>query len=78
MEDENINSILSQYNIHTLDVEKKSDKGKKAVWWIKTTEGDKVLKKHSCSSKTLEFILSAVEHLQNGKVNLSTIIKTKR
>jgi len=77
MEEENINSILSQYNIHTLDVEKKSDKGKKAVWWINTTEGDKVLKKHSCSSKTLEFILSAAEHLQNGKVNLSTIIKTK-
>jgi len=77
MDDDNINSILSQYNIHVIDVEKKSDKVKKAVWWIKTTEGDKVLKKHSCSSKTLEFILSAVEHMQNGKVNLSSIIKTK-
>ncbi len=77
MEEENINSILSLYNINVVDVKKQSDKGKKAIWWIKTTGGDKVLKKHSCSSKTLEFILSAVEHLKNGKVNLSKIIKTK-
>lgn len=77
MEEENINAILSQYNINVVDIKKESDKGKKAIWWIKTTDGDKVLKKHSCSSKTLEFILSAVKHLRNGKVNLSEIIKTK-
>jgi len=77
MEEENIDSILSQYNINVTDIKKQCDKGKKAVWWIKTTNGDKVLKKHSCSSKTLEFILSAVEHLRNGKVNLPNIIKTK-
>ena len=77
MEQENINLILAQYNINIVDIKQQSDKGKKAVWWIKTTNGDKVLKKHSCSSKTLEFILSAVEHLKNEKVNLSTIIKTK-
>ena len=77
MEGENINSILSQYNINIVNIKNQSDKGKKAVWWIKTTSGDKILKKHSCSSKTLEFILSAVEHLRNGKVNLPKIIKTK-
>jgi spore coat-associated protein S len=77
MEVENINSILSQYNISVIDIKNQSDKGKKAVWWIKTSSGDKILKKHSCSSKTLEFILSAVEYLRNGKVNLPRIIKTK-
>ncbi|HEY8892320.1 MAG TPA: CotS family spore coat protein [Clostridium sp.] len=77
MEQENINLILSKYNINIVDIKQQSDKGKKAVWWIKTTTGDKILKKHSCSAKTLEFILSAVEHLKNGKVNLSEIIKTK-
>jgi len=77
MEQENINLILSQYNINIVNIKQESDKGKKAVWWIKTTSGDKVLKKHSCSSKTLEFILSAVEHLKSGNVNLSSIIKTK-
>jgi len=77
MVDENINSILSQYDINVIEIKKQTDKGKKAVWWIKTSGDDKILKKHSCSSKTLEFILSAVEHLRSGKVNLSKIIKTK-
>jgi len=77
MEAENINLILSQYDINVIEIKKQTDKGKKAVWWIKTSGDDKILKKHSCSSKTLEFILSAVEHLRNAKVNLPKIIKTK-
>lgn len=77
MSEENINSILSQYDINVTNIKLQSDKGKKAVWWIKTSSGDKVLKKHSCSSQTLEFILAAVEHLRRGKVNLSKIIKTR-
>ena len=74
-EEGNIKSILSQYNINVVNIKNQCDKGKKAVWWIKSTSGDKILKKHSCSSKTLEFILSAVEHLRNGDVNLPKIIK---
>jgi spore coat-associated protein S len=77
MDEENINSILSQYDINITNIKMQSDKGKKAIWWIKTTSGDKVLKKHSCSSQTLEFIIAAVEHLRRGKVNLSKVIKTK-
>jgi spore coat-associated protein S len=77
MVEENINSILSQYDINVKNIKLESDKVKKAVWWINTTDGDKVLKKHSCSSQTLEFILAAVEHLQRGNVNLSKVIKTK-
>ena len=77
MDDENINLILSQYNINVVNIKKESDKGKKAIWRIKTTSSEKILKKHSCSCKTLEFILSAVEHLRNGKVNLPQIIRTK-
>lgn len=77
MVEENINSVLSNYDINIINIKLESDKGKKAVWWVKTTSGDRILKKHSCSAKTLEFILSAVEHLRNGKVNLAKIIKTK-
>lgn len=78
MEQESTNTILSQYNINVVNIKKESDKGKKAIWRIKTTTGDKILKKHSCSSKTLEFIISAVDHLRDGKVNLPNIFKTKQ
>lgn len=78
MEEENINSILAQYDITVTNIRNECNKGKKAVWWIKTLHGDKILKKHSCSAKTLEFILAAVEHLGNNKVNLPKIIKTKQ
>lgn len=78
MEEENINLILSQYDIAVTNIRNECNKGKKAVWWIKTKTGDKILKKHSCSAKTLEFILAAVEHLGNNKVKLPKIIKTKQ
>ena len=78
MQEENIDLILSQYDITVTNIRNECNKGKKAVWWIKTPHGDKILKKHSCSAKTLEFILAAVEHLENNKVNLPRIIKTKQ
>jgi spore coat-associated protein S len=78
VEEENINLILSQYDITVTNIRNECNKGKKAVWWIKTLNGDKILKKHSCSAKTLEFILAAVEHLGNNKVKLPKIIKTKQ
>jgi len=78
MQEENIDLILSQYDITVTNIRNECNKGKKAVWWIKTPHGDKILKKHSCSAKTLEFILAAVEHLANNKVNLPKIIKTKQ
>ena len=78
MEEENMTIILAQYDINVTNIRNECNKGKKAVWWIKTPHGDKILKKHSCSAKTLEFILAAVEHLGNNKVNLPKIIKTKQ
>lgn len=78
MEEENINLILAQYDITVTNIRNECNKGKKAVWWIKTLHGDKILKKHSCSAKMLEFILAAVEHLGNNKVKLPRIIKTKQ
>lgn len=78
MEEENINLILSQYDIKVTNIVNECNKGKKAVWWIKTPTGQKILKKHSCSVKTLEFILAAVEHLASNNVKLPSIIKTKQ
>lgn len=78
MQEENLDLILSQYDITVTNIRNECNKGKKAVWWIKTLNGDKILKKHSCSAQTLEFILAAVEHLANNKVKLPKIIKTKQ
>ena len=78
MQEENIDLILSQYDITVTNIRNECNKGKKAVWWIKTSHGDKILKKHSCSAKMLEFIIAAVEHLANNKVKLPKIIKTKQ
>ncbi|MBZ9634507.1 CotS family spore coat protein [Clostridium sp. FP1] len=78
MGEENINLILAQYDITVTNIRNECNKGKKAVWWIKTPHGDKILKKHSCSAKTLQFILAAVEHLLNNNVKLPRIIKTKQ
>jgi CotS family spore coat protein len=71
---ENLESILAEYPIKTIDIKTESYKNKKGVWWIKTTEGCRILKKHSNSAKTLDFIIAAVEYLQNNGIRLPEII----
>ena len=64
---EPIKEVLSNYNFKVLSINNENYKEKKGVWWVKTTVGDKILKKVSCSEQTLKFLLSAVAHLiQNG------------
>lgn len=73
---EPITEVLSNYNLKVLSINNENYKEKKGVWWVKTTVGDKILKKVSCSEETLKFLLSAVEHLIQNGVLLPLVNKT--
>jgi CotS family spore coat protein len=68
--------VLSNYNLEVLEITNENYKEKKGVWWIKTPEGEKILKKLSFSEQSLKFILSAVDHLTQNGVLIPKIIKT--
>lgn len=74
---EPINEVLSNYNLNVLSVKNEVYKGKKGVWWIYTSSGEKVLKKVSNSEATLRFILSGVNYLIDKGVKIPRIVKTK-
>jgi spore coat-associated protein S len=74
---EPIKEVLSYYNFNVLGINNENYKDKKGVWWIKTTIGDKILKKVSCSEQTLKFLLSAVDHLIKNGILLPLVNKTK-
>lgn len=75
--EEPIDLIMKSYPLRVLEIRNESYKDKKGVWWIKTTEGMKILKKISNSEETLRFILDAVRHLNRNGVKLPGICKTK-
>lgn len=68
--------VLSYYDLEVLEITNENYKEKKGVWWIKTPEGQKILKKLSFSEQSLKFILSAVNHLTQNGVLIPPIIKT--
>jgi CotS family spore coat protein len=74
---EPIKEVLANYNFTVLSTNNENYKDKKGVWWVKTTTGDKILKKVSCSEQTLKFILSAVHHLIENGILLPLVNKTK-
>jgi spore coat-associated protein S len=74
---EPINDVLSHYNLEVSNVVNECYKGKKGVWWVYTSDGDKVLKKVSNSEATLKFILSGVDHLIKNGVKIPKIEITK-
>ncbi len=73
---EPLDVVLSNYSIKVLDIRNESYKDKKGVWWIKTSDGLRILKKISNSEETLKFILHAVHHLQENGIKLPNINKT--
>lgn len=73
---EPLNEVLANYNFKVLGINNENYKEKKAVWWVKTSIGDKILKKVSCSEQTLKFLLSAVDHLIQNGILLPTVNKT--
>lgn len=74
---EPLGEVLSKYNINVLGIKNESFKDKKGVWWIQTSEGLKILKKISNSENTLNFTISAINHLIKNSVNIPKINKTK-
>jgi CotS family spore coat protein len=73
---EPLSQVLGNYPFKVLDIRNESYKDKKGVWWIKTSEGMRILKKISNSEETLKFILHAVNHLQNNGIRLPKVFKT--
>jgi CotS family spore coat protein len=74
--EEPLKFVLSNYTLEVLEITNENYKEKKGVWWIKTPNGDKILKKLSFSEQSLIFILSAVNHLAQNDVLIPKIIKT--
>ncbi|NLX86261.1 MAG: CotS family spore coat protein [Clostridiales bacterium] len=71
---EDLKGVLAAYPIDVLSIRTESYKQKKGVWWIKTPEGYRILKKHSNSDRTLDFIIAAVEYLQGKGIRIPRII----
>lgn len=73
---EPIKEVLANYNFKVLGINNENYKEKKGVWWVKTSIGDKILKKVSCSEQTLKYLLSAVAHLIQNGILLPQVNKT--
>ncbi len=74
---EEVKEALKAYSIEVLGIKTESYKGKKGVWWIRTPEGNKILKKEAYPEKTLRFIIAAMEYLMEHGVYIPKIIKTR-
>lgn len=72
----NINRVLEEYSIEVKSIKTESYKDKKGVWWIETPHGYYILKKHSNSKETIDFIIQAVGYLQSKGINIPEIITT--
>lgn len=72
-----VKQVLQAYDFTVLSIRTESYKGKKGVWWVQTPSGYKILKKHSHSAKTLEFLIAAMEYLMDKGIAIPEIIKTK-
>lgn len=74
---EDVAKVLNQYEIEVTGIKTESYKDKKGVWWVGTPDGYRILKKHSNSKETVEFIIAAVEYLKNRGVNIPDILKNR-
>ena len=74
---EPLEQILNFYPINVTSIKLESYKDKKGVWWIRTPNGSKILKKISNSEDTLKHILFAIKHLSLNGVLIPGIIKTR-
>lgn len=77
LEQEPINEVLANYNLNVLNVINECYKGKKGVWWVYTSAGEKVLKKVSNSEATLKFILAGVNYLIKKGIKIPNLEITK-
>ncbi|MGE5613066.1 MAG: CotS family spore coat protein [Bacillota bacterium] len=73
MEHEPLDTVLGSYDINVIDIKNESYKEKKGVWRVKTSQGNKILKKVSYSEETLWFITDAIRHLSSNGVRIPKI-----
>lgn len=73
---EPLNEVLEKYSYTVKGIRTESYKQKKGVWWIETTEGMKILKKHPNSESMLHFLLSAIIHLQSKGMHIPRVNET--
>ena len=73
---EPLNEVLEKYPFSINSIRTESYKQKKGVWWVDTTEGMKILKKHPNSEPMLLFLLSAISHLQRKGIYIPNINRT--
>ncbi|MGI6667896.1 MAG: CotS family spore coat protein [Acetivibrionales bacterium] len=76
IEHEPLDTVLGRYNINVIDIRNESYKEKKGVWRVKTSQGNKILKKVSYSEETLWFIMDAVRHLCSNGVRIPGVSLT--
>ncbi len=76
LNDEPLSEVLNKYPYTVKGIRMESYKKKKGVWWVDTTKGMKVLKKHPNSESMLVFLLAAVSHLQDKGIHIPTVNKT--
>lgn len=74
---EPLNEVLDQYPFTVKGIRTESYKLKKGVWWVDTTKGMKILKKHPNSESMLQFLLSAIVHLQSKGMHIPRVNETK-
>jgi len=73
---EPLNEVLERYPLTVKGIRTESYKQKKGVWWVETTDGMKILKKHPNSEPMLQFLLSAVAHLQSKGMHIPRVNET--
>jgi spore coat-associated protein S len=73
---EPLKEVLENYPYTVKGIRTESYKQKKGVWWVETTKGMKILKKHPNSESMLHFLLSAIAHLQNKGMHIPTVNET--
>ncbi len=73
---EPLNEVLVKYPYTVNGIRTESYKQKKGVWWVDTTKGMKILKKHPNSEPMLRFLLSAIDHLQSKGIHIPKVNET--
>lgn len=73
---EPLSEVLERYPYTVKGIRTESYKQKKGVWWVETTKGFRILKKHPNSEPVLRFLLSAILHLQNKGIHIPRVNET--
>jgi len=73
---DNILPVLDYYSLKINKIYPECIRHNRAVWWVETNEGLKVLKKLPGNTNRVQFIITAIIHLQDNKINIPKIHKT--